>query len=92
MASDANQSVNAILIHCERSATITLAKRYQLKNVLPLERFNKSSPCWCHFHLHQRRAWSFLLHFQELLLGSHRCLGWEPVMDMCYSMWMDLLC
>ena len=40
MASDADQSVNAILLHCERSATITLAKTYQLKNVLPLERFN----------------------------------------------------
>ena len=40
MTSNADQSVDAILIHCERSATITLAKRYQLKNVLPLERFN----------------------------------------------------
>ena len=84
MASDANQSVNAILLHCERSATITLTKRYQLKNVLPLERFNHSSPCWCHFHLHQRRALSFLLlYFQELMLGSHSWLGWEPVVDIC---------
>ena len=40
MASDANQSVNAILLHCERSATITLTKIYKLKNVRPLERFN----------------------------------------------------
>ena len=84
MASDANQSVNAILLHCEGSATITLAKRYQLKNVLPLKRFNHSSPYRCQFQLHQRRALSFLLfHFQELLLGSPRCLGWEPVMDIC---------
>ena len=85
MISDTDQNVNAILIHCERSATITLTKRYQLKNVLPLERFNHSSPCWCQFQLHQRRALSFLLfHFQELMLGSHCCLGWEPVMDLCY--------
>ena len=84
MASDADQSVDAILLHCERSATITLAKTYQLKNVLPLKRFNHSSPYRCHFHLHQRRASSFLFcYFQELLLGSPRCLGWEPVMDIC---------